>query len=169
MTKQTIALPDAGSGETPERAATHTAVNDFAQLCVETAGRIAELNGRALTTTLNEQHAIALESANGHSPFDTWRLNTSYALAGTAKAAAYWRHVNEILPGAIVDAVTGTESRLNRDFMAWSAAFEDTASSLSSTTLMGDPARAVQGVTQAVRNAGTDEKPVPWPGSPGSL
>ncbi|MFX1676730.1 hypothetical protein PWR63_31520 [Paraburkholderia sp. A2WS-5] len=103
-------------------------MTDLARLCVETAGRIVELNSRAFNTALNEQRAIALESAAGHSAFDTWRLNASYALAGTAKTAAYWRHVNEIMLGAIVDCVSGTESRLNHDFMVWTAAFERPAS-----------------------------------------
>ena len=162
MTEPTIALPDAGRGKGSEGpSAPGTEINELARLCADTAGRIAELNSRALSTTLSEQRAIALEAASERSPFDAWRLNASYALAGTAKAAAYWRHVNEILLGAIVDAVTGTESRLNRDFMAWSAAFKDTASGLGSTILTGDPAHAIRGATQAVRIAGADEKPPP--------
>ncbi len=162
MTEPTIALPDAGPGKGSQGASTpDTGINDFARLCADTAGRIAELNSRALSTTLDEQRAIALEAASERSPFDAWRLNASYALAGTAKAAAYWRHVNEILLGAVVDAVTDTESRLNRDFMAWSAAFKDSASGLGSTILTGDPTHAVRGATQAVRIVGADEKPPP--------
>ncbi|MEM5425974.1 phasin family protein [Paraburkholderia ferrariae] len=129
MIEPPIALPDAGPGNAPERVTSlGTEMNELARLYVETAGRIAELNSHAFSTTLNEQRAIAIESASERSPFDAWRLNAGYALAGTVKTAAYWRHINEIMLGAIVDCVSGIESRLNRDFMAWSNAFEGTTS-----------------------------------------
>ncbi|MBP0596043.1 TIGR01841 family phasin [Paraburkholderia sp. LEh10] len=166
MSQSAIALPDDVKARLPERAAWAAAeMNDLAGLCIETAERIAELNVRAFHTTIDEQRAIALEAASECSPFGAWRLQASYAMAGTAKAVAYWRHVNEIVLGAVVDAVNGAESRLNSNFMALNRALEDSASGVGSSILTGDPAHAVQGVREAVRIVGTDPKVVSPPRS----
>ena len=98
MTETAIALPDTARNKPPSYAMWPAGdMSELAHLCVRTAERLAELNQRAIHTTISEQRAVALEAAGECSPFGAWRLHTSYALAGTAKAAAYWRHVNEIV------------------------------------------------------------------------
>jgi hypothetical protein len=72
----------------------------------------------AIHTTLDEQRAIALQAAEERSLLGAWRLQASYSLAGTAKAAAYLRHVGDILLGAYADAVNEMENSFNRGFMA---------------------------------------------------
>ena len=158
MSQTVIALPEEVKAKLPERAALVGAeLNDLALLCIGTAERIAELNRRAIHTTIEEQRAIALGVAAERSPFGAWRLQTSYTLAGTAKATAYWRHFNEIVLDAMVDAVQGAETRLNSTFMTLNRAFEDTASGVGSTILTGDPNPTVQGVKEAeeIISAGT--------------
>lgn len=110
-------------GETPKTPAGHAAsvVNDLTGLtgvCVEAAQRLAELNKRAIHMTLDEQRAVALQAAEERSLLGAWRLHASYSLAGTAKAAAYLRHVGDILLGAYADAVNEAETSFNRGFMA---------------------------------------------------
>jgi phasin family protein len=162
MSEPLIAVTRAASHELPGRAArTAALMNEFASLCVGTTEQIVELNRRAIRATIDEQQAVAAEAANEYSPFGVWRLQTSYALAGTAKAASYWRHVNEILLGAFADAVNQTESRLNDSFMAISGALEDTASGVGSALLTGDPSRAVEGVKDAVQIVDTEGNVVP--------
>ena len=161
MSESNVASPNAAASEISDRAARATApMKELAELCVGTAERIAELNRRAIHTTIDEQRAIALEAADECSPFGAWRLQASYALAGTAKAAAYWRHVNEIVFSAFVDAVNGAETRFNSGFMAMSGALEETASGVGSAILTGDPERAVQGVKEAVQLVDVDGKAV---------
>ncbi len=166
MTEHAIALPNDLHSRASQRAASTAAgMNDLAELCVGTAERIAELNSRAIHTTIDEQRAIALEATDECSPFGAWRLQTSYALAGTAKAVAYWRHFNAIVLDAVVNAVNVAETRVNSNFMALNGAFEDTASGVASSILTGDPAPAVRGVDQAVQILDTDGKAVVPPRS----
>ncbi|TDG03236.1 phasin family protein [Paraburkholderia guartelaensis] len=140
MTESTIVLPHSAWGKEPSQTPWLTAeMSDLAQICVGTAQRIAELNSRAIDTTINEQRAVSLETANERSPFGAWRLQASFALAGTAKAAAYWRHVNEIMVDAVVDAVNEAEGCLNRNFMALSAALGDAATDVSSIVRASGP------------------------------
>ncbi|MBN3760814.1 TIGR01841 family phasin [Burkholderia sp. Ac-20365] len=157
MSQSVIALPEDIKAQSPRRAASAVAeMNDLAQLCVTTAERISDLNRRAVRTTIAEQRAIAMEVANERSPFGAWRLQMSYTLAGAAKATAYWRHLNEIVLDAMVDAVNGAERRLNSSFMAVNSAFEDAASGVGSTILTGDPTHAVQGAKEAMQIVSTD-------------
>ncbi|MDR6385389.1 TIGR01841 family phasin [Paraburkholderia caribensis] len=139
MSEGLIALPN----DVPNTVREHDAwpvnqLSDLAQLCVETAGRIAELNSKAIHASLDEQRAVALEAANECSPFGAWRLQTSFALAGTAKAAAYWRHLNEIALDAFVDAVGGAESRINSTFMALHGSLDEATSGVRASLLLGD-------------------------------
>ncbi|WP_225034539.1 TIGR01841 family phasin [Paraburkholderia sp. XV] len=113
---------------------------DLAQLCVETAGRIAELNSKAIHESLDEQQAVALEASNECSPLGAWRLQTSFALAGTAKAAAYWRHLNEIALDAFTDAVGGAESRINSTFIALNRSLDEATDGVRASLLMEDVA-----------------------------
>lgn len=161
MSQTVIALPEEVKAKLPERAALVGAeLNDLAQLCVGTAERITELNRHAIHTTIEEQRAIAMEVAAERSPFGAWRLQTSYTLAGTAKATAYWRHFNEIVLDAMVDAVHGAEARLSSTFMTLNRAFEDTASGVGSTILTGDPTHAVQGAKEAEEIVSSGTVPV---------
>ncbi|MCP3712512.1 phasin family protein [Paraburkholderia sp. CNPSo 3274] len=143
MTESTILLPYPASGKEPSQTPWLTAeMSDLAQICVGTAQRIAELNSRAIDATINEQRAVALETAGERSPFGAWRLQASFALAGTAKAAAYWRHVNEIMVDAVVEAVNEAEGCLNRNFVALSAALGAAATDVSAIVLASDPPAA---------------------------
>ena len=136
MTESTIVLPHAPPGEESFQMPWLIAgMSDLAKICVGTAQRIAELNSRAIDTTLNEQRAVTLETTGERSPFGAWRLQASFALAGTAKAAAYWGHVNEIMADAVVDAVNEAEGCLNSNFMALSAALGGAAPDVSSIVL----------------------------------
>ncbi|MEI5997103.1 phasin family protein [Paraburkholderia bengalensis] len=166
MSESVIALPDAAANRASERAAWIGAeINDLAELYIRTAERLAELNSRAMNTAIDEQRVVALEAAAARSPFGAWRLQTSYALANTAKAVAWWRHVNEIMLGAAAEAVNNAESRVNSNFMALSSAFEDAVSGVGSSILTGDPAHAVNGMNKAVQIVDTDGKVVAPPRS----
>ncbi|ALL71641.1 phasin family protein (plasmid) [Paraburkholderia caribensis MBA4] len=139
MSESLIALPnDAADTVREHDAGPGNQLSDLAQLCVETAGRIAELNSKAIHASLDEQQAVALEAANEYSPFGAWRLHTSFALAGTAKAAAYWRHLNEIALDAFVDAVVGAESRINSTVMTLNRSLDEATSGVRSSLLPGD-------------------------------
>ncbi|MCP3726360.1 phasin family protein [Paraburkholderia sp. CNPSo 3272] len=140
MAESIIVLPHSASGEESAQTPWLTAeMSELVQICVGTAQRIAELNSRAIDTTIDEQRAVALEAADERSPFAAWRLQASLALAGTAKAAAYWRHVNEIMVDAVIEAVNETEGRLNRNFVALSAALGDAATDVSSIVPASGP------------------------------
>ncbi len=166
MSESVIALPGAIPNRASERAAWVTAgMNELAELCIRTTERVTELNHRAIQTAIDEQRVVALEAAAERSPLGAWRLQTSYALAGTAKTVAWWRHINEIVLGAVAEAVNAAESRANSNFMALSTAFEDTVSGVGSTILTGDPAHAADGVMKAVRIVDTDGKVVSPPRS----
>ncbi|TCG06917.1 hypothetical protein BZM27_22940 [Paraburkholderia steynii] len=139
MSESLIALPNDVADTVREHDAwSVNQLSDLAQLCVETAGRIAELNSKAIHASLDEQRAVALEAANEYSPLGAWRLQTSFALAGTAKAAAYWRHLNEIALDAFTDAVGGAESRINSMFMALHGSLGEATSGVRLSLLLGD-------------------------------
>lgn len=143
MTESTIALPRSA----PEEARFQTSglaaeMGHLMQLYVGATQRLAELNSQAIDTSIKEQRAVALESIGERSPFGAWRLQASFALAGTAKAAAYWRHVNEIVVDSVVEAVNEAETSLNRHFLAASAALGDTATDACSIALRGGPPAA---------------------------
>ncbi|CAD6562518.1 phasin family protein [Paraburkholderia sabiae] len=166
MYQSVIALPGAIHNRASERAVWVAAeMTDLAELCIRTAERIAELNNRAIQTAIDEQRVVALEAAAARSPLGAWRLQTSYALAGTAKVVAWWRHVNEIMLGAAAEAVTAAESRVNSNFMALSSALDETASGVGSTVLTGEPAHAVGGMKKAVQIVDTHGKVVSPPRS----
>jgi phasin family protein len=152
MSKSVIALPDNIVGKIPEHDTwPANQLNDLARLCIDTTGRIAELNSKAIHASIDEQLAIATEAASEYSPFGACRLQTSFALAGTAKVAAYWRHLNEIALDAFVEAVGSAESRVNSTFLALNRSIEETTSGVVSPLLAGDPAHAPQGAKGAVQ------------------
>ncbi|MGT2477701.1 TIGR01841 family phasin [Paraburkholderia terrae] len=166
MSESVIALPGANPSRASERAAWVAAgMNDLAELCFRTTERVTELNNRAIQTAIDEQRVVALEAAAERLPLGAWRLQTSYALAGTAKTVAWWRHINEIVLGAVAEAVNAAESRVNSNFMALSSAFEDTVSGVGSTILTGDPAHAADGLKKAAQIFDTDGKVVSPPRS----
>jgi phasin family protein len=128
------------AGEAPKPPASHAAsvVNDLTGLTavwMEAVERLAELNNRAMHTTLAEQQAIALQAAEERSLLGAWRLQSSYSLAGTAKAAAYLRHVGDILLGAYADAVNEAETSFNRGFMAMTGMVDNASRRASSAVL----------------------------------
>jgi phasin family protein len=90
--------------------------------------QLMELNSRAIHTTLDEQRAITLQAVEERSVFDMWCLQISYSLAGTAKAAAYMRHVSDIVLGAYSEAVTEVETFFNRGFTSMTAPVDSSAS-----------------------------------------
>ncbi|MEP9327280.1 TIGR01841 family phasin [Paraburkholderia phymatum] len=166
MSQSVIALPGADHDRASDRAAWVAAeMNDLAELYIRTVERITELNSRAIQTAIDEQRVVALEAASERSPLGAWRLQTGYALAGTAKVVAWWRHASEIVLGAAAEAVAAAENRANSHFMALSSALEDTVSGVGSTVLTGDPAPAVSGVKKAVQIVDTDGKVVSPPRS----
>ena len=166
MSESVIALAGDNHNGASERASQVAAeMNDLAELYIRTSERITELNSRAIQTAIDEQRVVALEAAGERSPLGAWRLQTSYALAGTAKVVAWWRHANEIVLGAAAEAVTAAERRLNSNFMAFSSAFEDTICGVGSTVLTGDPAHAVSGVKKAMQIVDKDGKVVSPPRS----
>ncbi|TCG05311.1 hypothetical protein BZM27_34530 [Paraburkholderia steynii] len=57
---------------------------------------------------------------------------------GTAKAAAYWRHLNVIALDAFVDAVWRCESRINGTFMALNRSLDEATTGVRSSLLLGD-------------------------------
>ncbi|WP_322030275.1 TIGR01841 family phasin [Paraburkholderia sp. J76] len=135
MTESTIALPYSASAKDPLQTFRLPAeTSDLMQIYLGAAQRITELNSRAIDATLDEQRAVALETAGERSPFDAWRLQASFALAGTAKAAAYWGHVNEILVDALIATVREAEGCLNRSVTA----LGDTANKTGSIILTDD-------------------------------
>jgi phasin family protein len=120
------------TGKAPKTSARHSAsalkdVTGLTSVYVAAAEQLAELNSRAIHTTLDEQRAIALQAAEERSLLGAWRLQASYALAGSAKAAAYLRHVGDILLGAYADAVNEAESSFNRGFMAMTGMADNVA------------------------------------------
>jgi phasin family protein len=126
--------------ETPEASAGRaaSAVKDltgWGGVYVTAVERLAELNSRAIHTTLDEQRAIAIQAAEERSLLGAWRLQASYSLAGTAKAAAYLRHVGDILLGAYADAVNEAETSFNRSFMSLTGAVDRAASAAGSSIL----------------------------------
>jgi phasin family protein len=128
------------TGEAAKTPASHaaSAINDLTGLTavwIEAVARLAELNNRAIHTTLAEQQAIALQAAEEHSLLGAWRLQSSYSLAGTAKAAAYLRHVGDILLGAYADAVNEAETSFNRSFMAITGMADNASARASSAVL----------------------------------
>ncbi|MFC0398780.1 TIGR01841 family phasin [Paraburkholderia rhizosphaerae] len=152
------------SGEAREATASSTAsaVNDltgWSGVYVSAVERLAELNSRAIHTSLEEQRAIALQAAEERSLLGAWRLQASYSLAGTAKAAAYLRHVGDILLGAYADAVNEVETSFNRSFMSMTGAVDRAASAAGSSilkldeqlaTIPGETARIVDQQGKAV-------------------
>jgi hypothetical protein len=73
MSESLIALPNDMAGTVRNHDSwPGSQFNDLAQLCVETAGRIAELNSMAIHASIDEQQAVALEAANEYSPI--WRM-----------------------------------------------------------------------------------------------
>ncbi|ALL69086.1 phasin family protein [Paraburkholderia caribensis MBA4] len=152
MSESLIALPNDAADTVREHDAwPANPLIDLAQLCVETAGRIAELNSKAIHASLDEQQAVALEAANEYSLLGAWRLQTSFALAGTAKAAAYWRHLNEIALDAFTDAVGGAESRINSTFIALNRSLDEATDGVRASLLMEDVAPAPGARASAVQ------------------
>ncbi|GAB7521315.1 hypothetical protein PBS_02980 [Paraburkholderia sp. 2C] len=126
-----VLLETAEAPETPAGHAT-SVVNDLTGLsavcvaaCVAAAGRLADLNQCAIRTTLDEHRAVALQAAEERSLLGAWHLQASYSLAGTAKVAAYLRHVGDILLGAYADAFSEAETSFNRGFIAMTGMVND--------------------------------------------
>jgi phasin family protein len=163
MSESLIALPNDMAGTVRNHDSwPGSQFNDLAQLCVETAGRIAELNSMAIHASIDEQQAVALEAANEYSPFGAWRLQTSFALAGTAKTAAYWRHMNAIALDAFVGAVAGAESRVNSTFMVLNRSLDEAATGVRASLLLGDvpPTPGTRGsAVQIIHSDSTRDQP----------
>lgn len=167
MSESVIILPDDVVGGPSEHDTLPASqFMDVARLCVQTMERIAELNCKAVHASLDEQRAIAMEAAGECSPFEAWRLQTCFALAGTAKVAAYWRHLNEITLGALVDAVGSAERRVNSTFVAMIRSMEETSSGTTSPLFTGEPAFAAENVRDAARIIRGDPTPAPPPSRP---
>lgn len=95
------------------------------------------ISPRVPHTLITEQRAVTFAMLDEHSPLGVWRLQTGYALAGSAKAVSYARHASEILLGTLADAVSEAESRMSRQYLGMTAPLkhvaDDTASAIVST------------------------------------
>jgi phasin family protein len=157
------AVPNAASEATDDRAAlTGTEVNAWAERCVTAAERLAELNRQAIQTSIEEQRAIALEALDERSLLGAWRLQASYSLTGTAKAAAYFRHVGEIVLTAYADAVNDTESHLNRVFWDMTNTLDGAASAARSSVLAVEStaSEAARSINESVQIVDAEGKAV---------
>ena len=101
---------------------------------VAAAGQLAQLNSRALRTAIEEQRALARETASDQSWLVAWQLQGSYALGGVTRNAAYLRHVSDIVFGAYADAVADAERRLNQGWMAGTELFGSADAGMISLT-----------------------------------
>ena len=143
-----VVVPDTGY-KAAEHAATHiTDGYEAASLYVGAAEKFLELNRTAILTSIDEQCAVATKAADERSLLGAWRLQASYAFAGTAKAVAYWRHASEIFLDAYADAVSDAENRLNRGFLAMTGALEDMTVGVGSSILTGDPELATERIKE---------------------
>jgi len=141
------------SADEAARTAAHQALSSYdaahawAFSWITVTERLADLAVRATQTLITEQRAIALAMLEERSPLGAWRLQTGYALAGTAKSVAYARHASEIVLGTIADAVTDAESRANRQYLGASEAFEHVAH---------DATASLFGASSAIARAATE-------------
>ena len=161
MNESVFAVPHEASRAFAQRGESTVGwMGSIANVGVDVAEQLADLNRRTARTVLDEQRAVALEAAGEHSPLGAWRLQAGLALAGIAKAAAYWRHYGDIVLEGYANAVTEVEHGLNDGFMAFTGAVDSASSGAASSLATGDLARATEGIKEAVQiveKAGREE------------
>lgn len=138
----------------------YEAAHAWAFSWVSATQRLGELAARAAQTLITEQRAISLAMLDERSPFGVWRLQTGYALTGTAKSVAYARHASEIVLGTIADAVTDAESRISRNFFGATEALEHAANDTSTiVSAQAAASRAVTGSAERIVDASGNALP----------
>ncbi|MGF6962258.1 TIGR01841 family phasin [Paraburkholderia youngii] len=161
MASETLLVLPGNGGET-ERAAVGSAEGRAAvNLFVDVAERLFELNRTAVKTSIDEQFAVTSKALEERSPLGAWRLQASYVLAGSAKAAAYWRHASEILLDSFADVVNDAEQRVNRGFLVMTGVLEDATVGFGSSILMGDQGPATHSMRETAQIISQPEDETP--------
>lgn len=133
---QTIGINDAGRDAEQHPLSPYESAQAWTYSWINATERLADLAARATQTLLAEQRAVTFAMLEEQSPFSVWRLQTDYALTGTAKSVAYARHASEIVLGTIADAVTAAESRISRNFFGATEAIEHVAHDAATATVL---------------------------------